>query len=601
MAETKRTPERSEIAEQDKWAIHDIYATDELWEADLQKAKDLIPTVSAFAGKLGGSAQNLLDYMKLTEEIAVLADALGNYAMRRSDEDARVSKYQAMVGSLMSTYVALEAASSFSTPEIMAISDETMEKFYAELPELERYRRYLNNIRRRRAHVLTPAEEKLLAAAGEMANAPDTIYGMFNDADVTFPDAIDSEGNHHPLSQGTYISYMESSDRALRKSAFENLYRTYGSYKNTISAILSAQVKQLQFFADARKYSSAMEASLDATNVPTTVYTNLIEAVHKNMDKMYRYVALRKKLLGVDELHMYDIYTPLVEDVAKKASIDEAKQTVYDALAPLGEEYRKVLKQGFDSRWIDIYENAGKRSGAYSAGARVHPFVLLNYTGTLDSQFTLAHEMGHAMHSYLSNHTQTPLDADYVIFVAEVASTCNEALLMEYLLGKTTDKKERAYLINHFLEQFRTTLYRQTMFAEFELNIGKMAQEGTSLTPDVLNAEYRRLNRLYFGEEVVLDDEIDMEWMRIPHFYYNYYVFQYATGYAAAIALSRRILREGESAVKDYLGFLSGGCSKSPIDLLRGAGVDMSTTAPVEEALKLFDELIGEMEQLMQD
>ena len=601
MAETKRIPERSEIAEQDKWAIHDIYATDELWEADLQKAKDLIPTVSAFAGKLGESAQNLLDYMKSTEETAVLTDALGNYAMRRSDEDARVSKYQAMVGSLMSTCVALGSASSFSTPEIMAISDETMEKFYAEQPALERYRRYLNNIRRRRAHVLTPAEEKLLAAAGEMANAPDTIYGMFNDADVTFPDAIDSEGNHHPLSQGTYISYMESSDRALRKSAFENLYRTYGSYKNTISAILSAQVKQLQFFADARKYSSAMEASLDATNVPTTVYTNLIEAVHKNMDKMYRYVALRKKLLGVDELHMYDIYTPLVEDVAKKASIDEAKQTVYDALAPLGEEYRKVLKQGFDSRWIDVYENAGKRSGAYSAGARVHPFVLLNYTGTLDSQFTLAHEMGHAMHSYLSNHTQTPLDADYVIFVAEVASTCNEALLMEYLLGKTTDKKERAYLINHFLEQFRTTLYRQTMFAEFELNIGKMAQEGTSLTPDVLNAEYRRLNRLYFGEEVVLDDEIDMEWMRIPHFYYNYYVFQYATGYAAAIALSRRILREGESAVKDYLGFLSGGCSKSPIDLLRGAGVDMSTTAPVEEALKLFDELIGEMEQLMQD
>ena len=601
MAETKRIPERSEIAEQDKWAIHDIYATDELWEADLQKAKDLIPTVSAFAGKLGGSAQNLLDYMKSTEETAVLTDALANYAMRRSDEDARVSKYQAMVGSLMSTCVALGSASSFSTPEIMAISDETMEKFYAELPELERYRRYLNNIRRRRAHVLTPAEEKLLAAAGEMANAPDTIYGMFNDADVTFPDAIDSEGNHHPLSQGTYIAYLESSDRALRKSAFENLYRTYGSYKNTISAILSAQVKQLQFFADARKYSSAMEASLDATNVPTTVYTNLIEAVHKNMDKMYRYVALRKKLLGVDELHMYDIYTPLVEDVAKKANIDEAKQTVYDALAPLGEEYRKVLKQGFDSRWIDIYENAGKRSGAYSAGARVHPFVLLNYTGTLDSQFTLAHEMGHAMHSYLSNHTQTPLDADYVIFVAEVASTCNEALLMEYLLGKTTDKKERAYLINHFLEQFRTTLYRQTMFAEFELNIGKMAQEGTSLTPDVLNAEYRRLNRLYFGEEVVLDDEIDMEWMRIPHFYYNYYVFQYATGYAAAIALSRRILREGESAVKDYLGFLSGGCSKSPIDLLRGAGVDMSTTVPVEEALKLFDELIDEMEQLMQD
>ena len=601
MAETKKIPERSEVREEDKWAISDIYATDELWEADLEKAKKLTGEYAAFAGKLGESAEQLLGYMELEEKVAVLADALGNYAMRRSDEDARVSKYQAMVGRVMSAYVELNAASSFATPEIMAISDETMERFYADCPALERYRRFLDNIRRRRAHVLSPAEEKLLAAAGEMASAPDNIYGMFNDADVTFPDAVDSEGNRHPLSQGTYISYMESGDRALRKSAFENLYHTYGAYKNTISAVLSAQVKQLQFFAQARKYGSSLEASLDATNVPVAVYTNLIEAVHKNMDKMYRYVDLRKKLLGVDELHMYDLYTPLVEGVAKRASIDEAKQTVYDALAPLGDGYRKILREGFDSRWIDVYENAGKRSGAYSAGARVHPFVLLNYTGTLDSEFTLAHEMGHALHSYLSNHTQNPLDADYVIFVAEVASTCNEALLMEYLLGKTTDKKERAYLINHFLEQFRTTLYRQTMFAEFEMNIGKLAQEGTALTPDVLNAEYRRLNRLYFGENIVLDDEIDMEWMRIPHFYYNYYVFQYATGYAAAIALSRRILREGESAVKDYIGFLSGGCSKSPIDLLKGAGVDMSTTKPVEEALALFGELIDEMEELMQE
>ena len=364
MAETKKIRERSEIAEQDKWAIHDIYATDELWEADLQKEKDLIPVLAAYAGKLGGSARELLAFMKLTEELAVLTDALANYAMRRSDEDARVSKYQAMVGNLMSVIVAVDSASSFSTPEIMEITDETMEKFYAEEPELERYRWYLHNIRRRRAHVLSPAEEKLLAAAGEMANAPDTIYGMFNDADVTFPDAVDSEGNRHPLSQGTYISYMESSDRTLRKSAFENLYHTYGSYKNTISAVLSAQVKQLQFFAQARKYGSSMEASLDATNVPTEVYTNLIEAVHKNLDKMYRYVDLRKKLLGVDELHMYDLYTPLVEGVDKKATIDEAKQTVYDALAPLGDGYRKILKEGFDNRWIDVYENAGKRSGA---------------------------------------------------------------------------------------------------------------------------------------------------------------------------------------------------------------------------------------------
>ncbi len=598
MADTKKIPERSEIAEQDKWAIHDIYATDELWEEDLKKVKEYIPIAAAFAGKLGESAEQLLAYLKTEEDVSLIAEALANYAMRRSDEDARVSKYQAMVGRLMSALVELNAAASFSTPEIMAIDDETMERFFAEEPKLERYRRALNDIRRRRAHVLSPAEEKLLAAAGEMANAPDTIYGMFNDADITFPDAVDGEGKPHPLSQGTYISYMESPDRALRKSAFETLYHTYGSYKNTVAAILSAQVKQLQFFAQARKYSSSLEASLDVTNVPTEVYTNLIEAVHRNMDKMHRYVRLRKKLMGVDELHMYDIYTPLVGGVDKKTGIEEAKQLVYDALEPLGEDYRAILKEGFENRWIDVYENAGKRSGAYSAGSKVHPFVLLNYTGTLDSQFTLAHEMGHALHSYLSNKTQTPVDSEYVIFVAEVASTCNEALLMEYLLSKTTDKTERAYLINHFLEQFRSTLYRQTMFAEFELNIGKMAQEGTGLTPEVLNAEYRRLNRLYYGDDVVLDDEIDMEWMRIPHFYYNYYVFQYATGYAAAIALSRRILREGEGAVKDYLGFLSGGCSKSPIDLLKGAGVDMSTTAPVEEALKLFGELIDEMEEL---
>ena len=601
MEEMKKIPERSQIEEQYKWAIHDIYASDELWEADLLKAKELLPVYAGFAGKLGESAQALYDFLKMEEDTGILADALGNYAMRRSDEDARDSKYQAMVGRLMSTYVELNAASSFATPEIMDISDEKMEAFYAELPALERYRRLLTNMRRRRAHTLSPAEEKLLAAAGEMAGAPDTIYGMFCDADITFPDCEDGEGKKHPLSQGTYISYMESPDRELRKSAFETLYRTYGSFKNTIASILNAQVKQLQFFAQARKYGSSLEASLDRTNVPVEVYKNLIEAVHRNMDKMHRYMDLRKKLLGVDELHMYDVYSPLVEGVDKKATIEEAKQTVYEACAPLGEKYRAILKEGFENRWIDVFENVGKRSGAYSAGARVHPFVLLNYTGTLDSQFTLAHEMGHALHSYLSNKTQNPVDSDYVIFVAEVASTCNEALLMEYLLARTTDKKERAYLINHFLEQFRTTLYRQTMFAEFEMNIGKMAQDGTSLTPDVLCGEYRRLNRLYYGENTVLDPEIDNEWMRIPHFYYNYYVFQYATGYAAAIALSRRILKEGAPAVEDYLGFLSGGCSKSPIDLLKGAGVDMSTTKPVEEALALFGELIDEMEALMKD
>lgn len=600
MAETKKIPQRSQVAAEDTWAIEDIYATDELWFQDLEKAKELTKQAASFAGNLKQSPKTLLEYLQLTEEMGVLADNLGNYAFRKSDEDARVAKYQDMVGKCMSAMVDYQAATSFDVPEILALAEETLCAFYAQEPGLERYRRYLNDIRRRREHVLTPPEERLLAAAGEMANAPDQIYGMFADADLKFPDALDSQGKPHPLSQGTYISYMESSDRALRKSAFENLYHTFGSYRNTLASVLSSQVKQLQFFAQSRKYGSSLEASLDATNVPTSVYRNLIEAVHQNMDKMYRYVDLRKKLLGVDELHMYDLYTPLISGADTKIPFAQAKDTVYDALAPLGDKYRAILKEGFGNRWIDVYENEGKRSGAYSAGAKVHPYVLLNYTGTLDSQFTLAHEMGHALHSYLSNHTQNPIDAEYVIFVAEVASTCNEALLMEYLLNKTTDRKERAYLINHFLEQFRTTLYRQTMFAEFELNIGELAQKGESLTADVLCAEYRRLNRLYFGDSIVLDEEIDMEWARIPHFYYNYYVFQYATGYSAAIALSRRILREGAPAVQDYLGFLSGGCSKSPIDLLKGAGVDMTTAAPVNQALSLFGELLDEMEQLMQ-
>ena len=599
MSEVKKIPERSELCEADKWALEDLYPSDEAYEADLAKFKKLTAEMAGYNGKISQSAADLLAYLKLVEEAGVLVDNLANYAQRRSDEDTRVSKYQAMESGIMSAYVEYGAATSFETPELMRIDDETLKSFYAAEPGLERYRRYLNNILRRRAHVLTPAEEKLLASAGEVCSAPGTLYSLFADADLTFDDVADAEGNKHPLSQGTFISYMESPDRTLRKNAFEGLYHGYGKFKNTIAGILSAQVKALQFSADARKYDSAMAASLDETNVPTSVYTNLIEAVHKNMDKMYRYVELRKKLLGVDELHFYDVYTPLVDGVDKKSSIDDAKKLVYDALEPLGDDYRKILQQGFDNRWIDVYENAGKRSGAYSAGARVHPYVLLNYTGTLDSQFTLAHEMGHALHSYLSNKTQNPIDAEYVIFVAEVASTCNEALLMEYLLKRTTDKKERAYLINHFLEQFRGTLYRQTMFAEFELNIGKMAKEGKALTAEALNDEYRRLVKLYFGDGIVLDDEIAMEWMRIPHFYYNYYVFQYATGYSAAIALSRRILREGAPAVKDYLQFLSGGCSKSPIDLLRGAGVDMSTTQPVEDALALFGELLDEMEALV--
>jgi len=590
--------DRSEIPVADQWAIEDLYRNDDAWEQELASIAEDKKVLAGFAGRLAENGQTLYNYLFRSEMTDVKASRLGNYCMRKSDEDTRNATYQAMTGRFTSVMVDLGSALSFDTPEIMAISDGQLESFYKECPEMERYRRYLTNLRRKREHILSPAEEKLLASAGELSQTPDTIYGMFADADLKFEDAMDAEGNPHPVKQATFVPLQNSPDRVLRKNAYESLYKSFGDFKNTAAAILDAQNKQMKFFAQARHYENAFEASLNNTNVPTSVYLNLIETVHKNMDKMHRYVRLRKKLLGLDELHFYDVYAPLVADVDKKYSFDETKQTVYDALEPLGEDYRKILQEGFDSRWIDVYPNTGKRSGAYSAGAAVHPYVLLNYSGTLDSQFTLAHEMGHALHSYLSNKHQNPIDAHYVIFVAEVASTCNEALLMEYLLKKTTDKKERMYLINHFLEQFKGTLYRQTMFAEFELNIGKMVAQGQTLTADALCAEYRRLNEAYFGADMVVDDQIAMEWARIPHFYYNYYVFQYATGYAAAIALSQRILQEGEPAVKDYLDFLSGGCSKSPIDLLKGAGVDMTGPEPVQAALDLFDQLLDEMEEL---
>lgn len=599
MSNSETIRARDQIPQEDTWALEDLYPSDESWEQALSALTARGAEAAAFAGKLGESGETLCAFLHLVEDVDGQSELLANYAMRKADQDTRNATYQAMVGKLMGVLTAVGAAFSFATPEIMAIPEEALEGFYKAAPGLERYRRYLNNERRRREHTLSAAEERLLAAAGEMANAPDTVFGAFLNADMRYPDAVDSEGKPHALSQSTFVPLEESGDRALRKSAYENLYNTLGGMRNTAAGLLDAQNKQQKFFATARKYGSAREAAMDRTNVPVSVYDNLIEAVHRNMDKMHRYVRLRKKLLGMDELHFYDVYTPLLKDEPAKIPFAQAKQTVYDALYPLGDGYRAILKEGFENRWIDVYENRGKRGGAYSAGTKVHPFVLLNYSGSLDSQFTLAHEMGHALHSYLSNKHQNQIDSDYVIFVAEVASTCNEALLMEYLLKKTTDKKERVFLINHFLDQFKGTIYRQTMFAEFEKFMGAAVDAGQTLTADMLCAEYARLCKLYYGEDMVVDDQIAMEWARIPHFYYNYYVFQYATGYSAAIALSRRILREGESAVKDYLGFLSGGCSKSPIDLLKGAGVDMTSPAPVNDALQLFGELLDEMESLM--
>ncbi|MBO6141514.1 MAG: oligoendopeptidase F [Ruminococcus sp.] len=598
MAE-KRIPKRNEIDKEFTWAIEDIYPTDEAWADDLVRLKAMPERIAAFKGRLSESGDTLLEFLRLSDEISVLVDSLANYAQRKSDEDTAVSKYQAMTGQLMSCYVEINSAGSFETPELIAISDERMAKLYKEQPELELYRLNLDRVRRKKAHVLSENEEKILALAGDALSTPENIFSMFSDADLKFPDALDKDGVAHQVTHGSYTPLMQQSDRVLRKSAFESMYHTYDKFKNTMASTLSAQIKSVQFYSKARKYNSSLEASLEAHEVPVEVYTNLIEAVHQNMHYMYDYVALRKKLMGLDELHFYDLYSHIVSDVEMKITFEEAKETVLKALAPMGEDYLNIMREGFNNRWIDVYENEGKTSGAYSAGARVHPFVMLNHKDTLNCMFTLAHEMGHAIHSYLSNKNQPVAYSDYVIFVAEVASTCNEALLMQYLLKTTDDKRQKAYLINYFLEQFRTTLYRQTMFAEFELKINELVAAGESLTADMLNNIYMELNKLYFGEGMTYDPEIALEWARIPHFYYNYYVYQYATGYSAAIALSTRILNEGESAVKDYIGFLSGGCSKDPISLLRGAGVDMASAKPINDALKLFGELIEQMDELM--
>ena len=592
-------PERKDVNFADTWALTDLYGSDAEWHEDFQWNQDYLKFVKGYQGRLGESAQLLYNWLQLGDEMSLIFEHLAVYAFRRADEDTRATKPQEMCAQLTNFMTQLNTATAFETNEILAIPDEKLEQFYKEVPALEGYRRHLDEIRRRRAHILSPAEERLLAMAGELSENPDNIFSMLNDADLTFPDAIDAQGEAHHVTHGSYIPMMYGSDRTLRKSAFESLYGVYESHKNTLAATLAAQAKQLWFFAQARNYPSALAAALDRTEVPESVYHSLIDAVRENLPKLHRYTSLRKKLLGVEELHFYDLYANMVGDVEMKFTFQEAKELVLKALAPLSENYLNGLRAGFEGRWIDVYENVGKRSGAYSSGARPHPFVLLNFQGTLNDVFTLAHEMGHAMHSEMSYVNQPVVYSDYVIFVAEVASTCNEALLMEYLLNNTTDKREKAYLINYFLEQFRTTLYRQTMFAEFELKINELAQQGLGITADRCCEIYRKLNEDYFGKDIVVDDQIALEWARIPHFYYNYYVYQYATGYAAAIAISRRILKEGQPAVDDYFKFLSGGCSMPPIDLLKLAGVDLSTPAPIHQALELFDQLIDQLDALL--
>lgn len=596
----KELPKRSEVKLENTWKVEDMYANLDAWKADLEKVKALAEQLVTYRGKMGESAENLYQAFYLDDEIGRIGSVAYSYASRCSDVDTTNTENQALVMQVSNMFVKIDEQSAFMVPELLAIPEETLEKFFAEEPRLEVYRNAINNLLRRKEHMLTPEMEQLLASAGDVTGTSDNVFSMFNNADLTFPEITDENGEKVRLTHGRYISFLESSDRRVREEAFKAMYATYKSFRNTLGAVYAGKLKAHNFSAKARKYNSCLEAAVDGTNVPASVYHNLIEAVHQNLDKMHRYVALRKKILGVDELHMYDLYVPLVKEADVKIPFEQAKQTVYDALAPLGEDYRAVIKEGFENRWIDVYENEGKRSGAYSAGVfGVHPYVLLNHNDTLDSMFTLAHEMGHAMHSYLSNKTQPHVDSHYVIFVAEVASTCNEVLLMEHLLAQTTDKVQRAYLINHFLESFRGTVYRQTMFAEFELRTHEMCERGESLTPDALSNLYYDLNKKYFGEDMAVDEDIAMEWARIPHFYYNFYVYQYATGFSAAVALAHRILKEGAPAVEDYKKFLCGGRSKTPIELLKIAGVDMTTPEPVNAGLEMFGRLIDEMEELM--
>ncbi|KXG75417.1 oligoendopeptidase F [Thermotalea metallivorans] len=597
----KNIPKRSEVPFQWKWKLEQIYETDKHWEKDFSAIESMLEDIEKYVGKLGNSSQCLYEALNLSDHISRKLENVFIYAKMRKDEDNTVSKYQAMTDRAQSLSVAVHSRLSFMVPEILSIPEDRIKGFLKENEKLTLYTFYLEEILRQKSHVLSKEEEQILAQVGELAAAPKNIFGMINNADIKFPTIRDEKGEEIEVTKGRYVKLLESEDRRVRRDAFRALYSSYEKQKNTIAATLNYSVKKDVFYARVRKYESSLQASLDGDNIPLSVYDNLIEAVHGHLDSMYRYMALRKKALGIDELHMYDLYTPMVKAVKMHIPYQEAKQKVKLGLAPLGEEYVSLLEKGFTEGWIDVYENEGKTSGAYSWGSYDSPpFVLLNYQDSIHDLFTLAHEMGHSLHTYYANHHQPYPYAGYKIFVAEVASTVNEALLMEYLLNHIKEENMRMYLLNHYLEQFRTTLYRQTMFAEFEKIIHEKVEKGEPLTPELLCEVYGELNRKYYGPEVMIDDEIKMEWARIPHFYNAFYVYKYATGFSAAISLSQQILKEGAPAVDRYIGFLKKGGSDYPIALLKGAGVDMTTAAPMHDALEVFEKLLNELEKGLQ-
>ncbi|MFK2825807.1 oligoendopeptidase F [Bacillus sp. B190/17] len=597
----KPLPAREEVQPELTWRLEDIFENDSVWEEEFKQVKQLSEQAKTYQGTLGESAEHLFRFFTYQDELLERMGKLYTYSHMRYDQDTTNSHYQGMDDRAKNLYTQIASALSYATPEILAIDEAKLKQFVAEYEGLKIYRQAIEEINLQRPHVLSAAEENLLAQASEVTSASSNTFGMLNNADLEFPVIKDENGEDVQITHGRYIQFLESSDRRVREEAFKAVYKTYGQFKNTFASTLSSQVKKDNFYARVRHYNNARAAALAGNNIPEAVYDNLVSTVNKHLPLLHRYVELRKKVLGVDELHMYDLYTPLVKDMKMKVTYDEAKEYMVNGLAPLGEEYIQTMKSGLENRWVDVVENKGKRSGAYSSGAYgTNPYILMNWQDNVNNLFTLAHEFGHSMHSYFTRTSQPYVYGDYSIFVAEVASTCNEALLNDYLLKNLDDEKKRLYILNHYLEGFRGTVFRQTMFAEFEHNIHMKAQNGEALTAEALTKEYYELNKKYFGDGMVIDEEIGLEWARIPHFYYNYYVYQYATGFSAATALSAQILEEGQPAVDRYINeFLKAGSSDYAIEVLKKAGVDMTTADPIEEACKVFEQKLNEMEQLL--
>ncbi|MFT8870878.1 MAG: oligoendopeptidase F [Sporolactobacillus sp.] len=602
MAEQQRSalPTRAQVPTNEKWDLEAIFADTDAWEAAFRKVGTLTDGIEAYKGKIGQSAETLYAFLKAQDELGILLDQVYVYAHMKNDQDTAHPTYQALHDRAASLASAVQSRLAFALPEILTLDEALLNGYLAEKAELESYRYALEKITRTRPHVLDADKEALLAAAGEVTDASAATFGMLNNADLKFPTITGEGGQPVEITHGRYGRLMESPDRRVRRDTFEGIYKTYGAFKNTLAATLSGQIKRDNFYAKAKNYRTAREAALFNNQIPETVYDNLIAVVHKNLPLMYRYVTLRKRALQLDELHMYDLYTPLVADATIQVTYEEAKALVLKGLAPLGDDYLALIRDGFDKRWIDVRETQNKRSGGYSGGCfGTMPYILLNWQDNMDSVFTLAHELGHSLHSYYSRTNQPPAYADYSIFVAEVASTCNEALLNHYLLEHTDDRKTKLYYLNNQLERFKATVFRQTMFAEFEHFIHQKAQEGTALTADFLSSSYYDLNKLYFGSNIVVDTEIGLEWARIPHFYYNYYVYQYATGQSASSALSAQILAEGAPAVSRYKNYLKSGSASDPITILKRAGVDMTDPASIQQAMDVFAATLDAAEALL--